>query len=43
MSHGGSEGGGRSNRELQHVGAGHLANFEPFGTIMGRVVGRKEF
>ena len=34
---------GRSNREFQHLGAGHLANFEPFGTVTGRMVRRKEF
>jgi hypothetical protein len=44
MSHGWFRGvGGRSNREFQHVGAGYLAYFEPFGTLMGRMVGRKEF
>jgi hypothetical protein len=38
---GGGEGDrtGRSNRS----GAGRLANFELFGTLMGRTVARKEF
>ena len=29
--------------ELQHVGAGRVANFEPFGKIIGQTVRGKEF
>jgi hypothetical protein len=33
----------KSNLEFKHVGAGLLANLEPFGKIIGGVVRRKNF